>query len=354
MTDPLASTVATPLQSFADAVFTAAQQSSSDHAPLRLRVGGRHLALHFDGPATTGALLPAWRSLLGEAGAAPDAELFIRTQSRCGRPPVLAGERETAVGVSRTTALSADGVELELRADSGTLSLWDAASRRGIWWGRSAEAITTSERALPLGPILHWALRSLGMPVLRAGVIASQRGGLLIATPRAGGRSSTVLAARRLGLAAIADDVVAVEAATCTAHPLTGFAMVDTAALHRMPELLGRLAQLPRTPDGKQALLLDERPLRTPGGTPLRAIVVPQLSEPVGPPRRLDAAESEAMIAAATAPVPARGQLADAPWPEAMRALPAYGIGLRGTPDEIAGALGEILRGLDEPAGSDT
>ncbi len=199
MIDPVTSAAATPLQSFADAVFAAAQQTPSDHAPLLVRVGDAHLALHFDGPATTGALLPAWRSLLGDSGATPDAELFIRTQSRCGRPPTLAGARETTLGVPRTTVLSSEGIEMEHRADTGALSLWDARERRGVWWGRSAEAISTAERALPLGPVLRWALRSLGLPVVRAGVIASQRGGLLVVGPPAGGTSSTVLAARRLG-----------------------------------------------------------------------------------------------------------------------------------------------------------
>ncbi len=346
MTDPVTSAAASPLATYADALFTAGGAASA-HAPLLLRVADRHVALHFDGPATTGALLPAWRSLLGDGGASADAELFIRTQSQCGRPPSLSGTRAPQFGSGRVVSLSADGVELELRADAATLALWDGAGQRGIWWGRSAEAITTTERVLPLGPLLRWALRSMGLPVLRVGAIASQRGGLLVATPRGGGCSSTVLSARRLGLAAIADEAVAIEPSTLTAHPVTGFAMADDSALRRMPELVARLAQLPRTADGKQALLLDERPLRTPGGTPLRAVVLPRRGEPTGYPQRLDPCDAERAIAEVTATDPALGHLPDAPWPEKIRALPTYVVGIDGTPDAVAADLAEILRGLD-------
>lgn len=345
MIEPRTSMAATPLQSFADAVLSAARETRSDHAPIVLSVGEIHLALHFDGPASTGALLPAWRSLIGDASATPDAHVFVRTQSRCGRPPTLPGERDAPIGVGRSVALSGDGVEYELRSDSSTLSLWDASSRCGVWWGRSAEAITVSERMLPLSAVLRPALRTFGLAVLRGGVVASQRGGLFVAAPRGGGSSSTVLAARRLGLATIADECVAVDAATCVAHPMTGFASVDDVALRRMPELVARLAQLPRTAEGKQAVLLDERPLRG-AGTPLRAIVVPQLGGDGGP-RRLEGDDAEAALTRAASVHPGRGQAPDAPWPEPLRALPVYALPLDADPDAVAGGLAEILRGLD-------
>jgi hypothetical protein len=347
MIKPGLSPVATPLQSFAGAVLDAARVTRSGHAPILLRVGPVHVALHFDGPASTGALLPAWRSLLAGADATADGQIFIRTQSRCGPPPTLPGERDAPRGSARSVALSGDGIEYELRSDTSTLSVWDDASRCGVWWARSAEAITVSERVLPLGAVLRPALRSLGLSVVRAGAIASQRGGLLVAAPRGAGCSSTVLAARRLGLAAIADEFVAIDAGTLTAYPITGFATVDDSTLHRMPELLTRLAQLPRTGDGKQAILLDERPLRDPAGTPLRAIVVPELGATGGAARRLEGEAAEAALTRATMPLPARGQASDAPWPAELRTLPVYALALDAVPDAVADGLAEILRALD-------
>lgn len=347
MIEPGTRVAATPLQSFADAVLDAARATRSDHAPIVLRIGAAHLALHFDGPASTGALLPAWRSLLAGDEATPDGHLFVRTQSRCGAPPTMPGERDAPRGVARSVTLSGDGVEYELRSDTSTLSLWNEAAGAGVWWGRSAEAIGVRERVLPLGGVLRPALRTFGLSVIRAGVTASQRGGLLIAAPRGGGCSSTVLAARRRGLAAIADEYVAIDATAGTAHPMTGFATVDDATLRRMPELHARLAQLPRTADGKQAVLLDERPLRSASGTPLRAVVVPELAAGPGGPRRLEGAEAEEALTGATAPHPGRGQAADAPWPAELCALPVYALPLEAEPDAVAGRLAEILRSLD-------
>jgi hypothetical protein len=261
------------LAALAHEVLTAAEAAAGDHAPIRLRLGERQVGVRFDGPASTGAVLPAWRSLLaaGETTEAADAEVFVATNDRSGPPPLAAG----APAPRRTrTVMRDDHHELELGGARGALSLWGDEAKRGVWWTRSAEAITVADRILPLAPVLPSLLRSLGLTLARAGVVGSAKGGLLIVDASEACCSATVLAARRRGLAAIADQVVALDPAALVAHPVTGFATVTPAMLRRMPELIGRLAQLPPTEDGRQAVVLDSRPLREAGAMRLRALVI--------------------------------------------------------------------------------
>jgi hypothetical protein len=336
-----------PLRAFADVLLDAARQTQREHAPVRLTIGGVRVALHFDGPATSGALLPAWRSLLDrDAVDAPDATLLVRTQAASGRPPVFLGADDATVDAVRGSARgSSDVIDYALVPRTGAVALWDDAARTGVWWGPRPELMSVNERVMPLGPLLRWVLRSLAVTVVPGGVAGSTRGGLLVVGPRGSGRSTTVLAARRLGLAAIADDVVAVDPVTLAAFAMSGFATVDDRTLRLMPELVGRLAQLPRMADGKRAVVLDERPLRLPGGMPLRAIVVPTLAPRTGEPRRLDAGViDDASRVGGTAPLAFSGA---SPLPACVRALPTYALSVGPSPDAIAEALASIVRTLD-------
>lgn len=345
-TDGLA---AGPLERVASDVLAAAQATATDHAPIRLRVGARRIAVRFDGPASTGAVLPAWRSLLSDDHDSPvDAELFVVTSDRSGRPPLAAlAERpgRTRPGI---VALGTEQLELAYGADAGSLALWDANSRRGVWWMRSAEAITVADRVRPLGPVLRWLLRSMELSLVDGAVVGSARGGLLVTGPAGAGRTSTTLAARRAGLAALADDVTAVDPAALRAYPVTGFATVDTRTLRLLPELVGRLAQLPPTHDGKQAVFLDSRPLReTDDGMPLRAIVIPTVAKTTGAPVAVDDAEAARLLdATALRPSAAAPAAADMRC-EGLRALPLFTLQVGPEPDAVAAALVKVLRELD-------
>ncbi|MBO9532163.1 MAG: hypothetical protein J7513_04210 [Solirubrobacteraceae bacterium] len=335
------------LADLAREAFPAAEAAAGDHAPIRLRIGNHRIAVRFDGPASTGAVLPAWRSLLADA--APDdtvdAEVFIVTSDRSGPPPstgpVTAGRRDHM-------AVGDDRFMVEVRADGAGLSIWDTDQRRGLWWSASAEAIGVNDRLLPLGAVLPALLRSLGLVPVRAAVVGSARGGLLIAGDLRSGRTTTALAARRLGMPTIADAIVAVDPATRVAHPLTGFAAASTTTLQLMPELAARLAQLPPTPDGKQAVLLDTRPLREPEGMPLRALVVPTRSDATGAPvRDADPAATRATAAASWLRCAGSLPVDERRLSEVVHDLPVFELPVGPDPDSVAAGLAQILRGLD-------
>lgn len=334
------------LRGYARDLRSAAYATAGDHAPVVLRVGASRFSVRFDGPATTGALLPAWRALLADESEAPfDGVLHVATAAACGPAPAMPMELGRP-SVLATLAGDAGGVRLEQRAD-GAVSMWDAQERTGVWWATRPEAIGVADRVMPLQPVLRWALASQGMQVLRASVIATARGGLLVVGAPGSGSTTTALAARRAGLATLADGVVAVSSCGLMASAVSSFAVVDDRTLQLLPELAGRLAQLPRLADGRQAVVLDTRPLRELPSVELRAVIVPERGTRTGEGRLLEASEAEELLTAATSLRPGGGAPAMVPLPDAVRALPTFALTVGPQPDAIAHAVAALAVSLD-------
>lgn len=339
---------AAPLASFAADALAEAGAATRGGRRARLRIGPRTFDVRFDSAAVAGAILPAWRPLLVPdeiATATPAAELHVITSRTSGPPPAPPWGQAAYRPRDEIDGFGSEQIEVAFQLASGTLILWDAAARRGIWWTRSVEEIPTWERIMPMRALLRWALRSFELALVHGAVVGSQRGGLLLAGAGGAGKSTTALAARRLGLAALADDYAAIAPDGPVAHPLTAFAKATPRTLELLPELVGRLAPLPRTPEGKQAVVLDERPLRSTTGMPLRAIVLPTVGAATGEPEPVGASAAMAALAPTTLfQLPGSRPADQRMLAEIAQSLPAYALTVGPEPEAVAGALAQLLR----------
>ncbi|MEH3052798.1 MAG: hypothetical protein PGN13_02170 [Patulibacter minatonensis] len=312
---------------------------------VRVRLGGACVDVRFDGPGSAGALLPAWRPLIVDPddeaamAATPEATLHVLTADASGPSPAAPWGRAIEA------AHAASHEALEFFDLAGTVGLWEASARTGVWWAPRPETFTVHDRIQPLLPLLRWALRGADRPVLRAGLVGSARGGLLIAGGPGSGRSTTVLAARRLGLAALSDAATVVAPGELRGFPLTGYATATTRTIALLPELMSRLAPLPRTPLGQQAVVLDARPLRATDGMPLRAVVVVRLGDLAGAPLRILPQDAAAAVLPALTPMLPGTRPVDLRLAATLAdALPVYGLTVGPEVDAVAGALARILR----------
>lgn len=329
------------LSALAAGTLNVAADATAAGPSVCVRIARRTLRMSFDGPASAGALTPAWRPFVVDPTDDTDAQLFVVTADRSGAPPAVLHAQEPGTA----GALATHDLEPTLLAGAGTLTVWDPASRRGLWWTRSPESITVADRILPLRRLLREVLVSLDVHVVRGAVVGSTRGGVLIACARGGGATTTALACRRLGLATLADEYVALDVGDLLAFPVSSLAKLTDRSLTLLPELIGRLAPLPRTSDGKQALLLDQRPLRMTDGMPLRAIVIPQLGAATGMPAPATREVAlEALLGGPLQTLPP-GSLADAQVATSLvERLPAFTLPVGPTPRAIATAVASLLR----------
>ena len=331
----------------ADAL-AAAAALTGDGPAVRLRVGRRVLAVSFDRDRGLRAFAAAWRPLLvADDGAPADATLHVLAAADSGAPPAPPWGQGAYRPRDEVDGFGDERHEVAFQIETGTLSLWDAPSSRGLWWTRSVEAIPVWERVMPLRAPLRWALRGFGLSLAHGAVAGDARGGLLLAGPGGAGKSTTVLAAARRGLTTLADDYVAIDPDGPLAHPLTAFAKATPGTLALLPELGDRLASLPPTPEGKVAVALDEGPLRAGAEMPLRAIVVLGVGEATGRPQPIGKSAAMAALAPTTlfqlpGSRPADHRLLAA----IVHALPAFRLTVGPDPDAVAGALADLLHAV--------
>jgi hypothetical protein len=337
------------LATFSQRLFGAAGAATEGGPTALLRVGAHAIRLRFASSAAAAGVLPAWGPLLadGSAEGTPLAELFVVTSDHCGPPPSPPWGAQAYRPRDEIDGFGDASMEVCFQLATGTLVLWDAATRRGVWWTRSADAIPMWERIMPLRALLRWALRSVDVALIHGAVVGSERGGLLLAGAGGVGKSTTALAAPRAGLFTLADDYAAVAPAGPVASPVTAFAKATERTIELLPELSSRLAPLAPTPEGKRAIVLDETPLRAASSMVLRGIVLPQIGQRTAAARAVPRAAAMAALAPTTLfQLPGSRPADQRMLAEITRALPAFSLAVGPAPDAVAAALSDLLGAL--------
>lgn len=246
-------------------------------ARARLRVIGKDLAQIFD---------DSFFHLRPESGAAatPDLCVDVWDTHASGIPNPLAsrGHGDVTRAVDDGVLTRADD-DRHLVFERGDGLTWlDRYARRMLACRAAADSLTLVERTKPLSPLLSVFLRDRGVHTVHAALVATERGGALVAGRSGAGKSTCALLCLEAGFAYLGDDHVAVER---TAHDtFTGYSLFASSRIGReRPERVPSIARsaIPgRSPAEPKALLLLRH---VPGATlrarvPLRVLLLPRVA----------------------------------------------------------------------------
>jgi hypothetical protein len=319
-------TVSSPLRRFADRLLARADRATSSRPGAGFSVAGRGIEVRFASKALHDTLAPAWSALPPLDGTAT-ATIHVVDRDASGDPPAPPWSANAYRPRDELEGVGDERLEVGYQLVTATLMMWDAATRTGVWWTRSAAEVPVWERAMPLRAVLRWALREQGVALVHGAALGGDDAMALLVGAGGAGKSTLALAAQQAGWRYVADDYCAVDPVTRAVAPVTSYAKVTAATLALLPGLGPLRAPLPPAPDGKSVLAL--RP--APGGR-LDLIALPRVVPTGGPPVAVGPAATMAALA-----------------PTSLLQMP----GSRATDREL---LGQVVRGLPAvalPSGPD-
>jgi hypothetical protein len=321
--------------------FERAAEAAGGAVDLQLVVAGRPVRTRFAGAAAAEALSPAFAHLEARDDEPPALTLHV-WDSGTRRPAATTG-----AGVSYY--YEQDGVRALHQPASDVFSVLTTDAETGWFWMPDANGLPYWDYTAPFRHLVSWWLDAQGLRQVHGGAVGTEDGGVLLVGPGGSGKSTTALSTlldERLRYAG--DDYVAVGSRRAPAvHSLYCSGKVHPEDLHRLPHLEPALADGAR-PDEKAVFYVEQAfPGRSIAGFPLRAIVVPRVTERRAA-RVLPGTRAEALAALAPSTIfqlhpPARDALA---WmAELVRRVPAFVLELGGDVETIPAALLRILEG---------
>ena len=319
--------------------FERAAEAAGGVVDLHLALAGEAVRIRFAGARAADALSPAFAHL-----EAPEDE-----------PPALtlhvwdSGTRraEAAEGTGASYYSEQDGVRTLHQPASGVFSVLDADAATGWFWMPDAHGLPYWDYTAPFRHLLSWWLDAQGLRQVHGGAVGTEDGGVLLVGPGGSGKSTTALSVlldERLRYAG--DDYVAVGSAHVpVVHSIYCSGKVHQGDLHRLPHLEPALADGVR-PDEKAVFYVEQAfPGRSIAGFPLRAIVVPRVTDRRAA-RAVPGTRAEALAALAPSTIfqlhpPARDALA---WMAGLvRTVPTFVLELGSDVETIPAALLRIL-----------
>jgi hypothetical protein len=282
-------------------------------------IAGRTVLVRYAG---TSMLAQLGRSLAHlETSGTPLAALTINVwdaRSAGGVAPPLPHPR-AATRRGAMYYLEDAGIQVAYQPGMGTLSVLDGMRRHGVYWAESAEELAYWDCAGPMRQLLHWWFVRIGVWQLHAGAVGTPIGGILIVGPGGSGKSTSTLSTLGSQLRYAGDDYVALDVnGTPWVHSLYNSGKLERDHIKRLPQLEPLVANVDVAE--KAVVYVHEHfPHATIAGFPLRAVIVPRLTNRATP-RLVPATPMTALAALAPSTLlqlhpPARGALA------AMRSL---------------------------------
>lgn len=315
-----------------------------------LRLGERHVDLHFANAELTECLVPALAGLQdGPSGASADLTIAIwdSDSTRVAMPPA-------------PWSLAAIGPRGEIRADQGprfraafnvdsqTLSFADTATARCHFWTPSLKRLRGYERAAPLRTLLAWAVQAWGFQLVHAACIALGQRGVLLAGRGGSGKSTCALACLGTAWDYVADDYCVLSLSQPRPHAFGIFATAKLEPAHlaqRLPHVATRCSKVAEG-DDKSILYLDATTCRVMSRpVPVDALVLPQVArdgrtwlEPCSA-----AAALTALAPSTVFQTPGIGRETFLFLAQVVRRLPCYSLSIGSDVDEVHRALRGLL-----------
>ncbi|HMR66091.1 MAG TPA: hypothetical protein PKE64_18940 [Anaerolineae bacterium] len=171
-------------------------------------LAGYRVRLRFAGPALLPVLTPALDHLqTTNAGPPPDLTIALWDSATTGIPFPARLPPLTEIGRrGELPAYSDDRFLAAAQTDIRALSLLDRVENQALYWTAASAVLPVFERAAPLKIILHWWLRERRLPLIHAGAVGAEAGGVLLVGGTGTGKSTSTLACLSAGLQYISDD----------------------------------------------------------------------------------------------------------------------------------------------------
>lgn len=337
--------------------FEHAARAAGGAVDRHVRIAGQPVCLRFAGETPASLLSAAFAHLSAPTAIAPSLTLHVwdSTPPGIGRP-TFAPPRDRAVTLSDTGPGASCFFENEdFRAlhqpAPDLLSVLTNDGATGWFWMPDATALPHWDYAAPFRHLLSWWLASVGAQHVHGGAIGTEAGGLLLVGAGGSGKSTTALTTLRDDrLRYAGDDYVAVSTAgDPTVFSLYCSGKVHRPNLHRVPHLRDALANGDRS-DEKAIVFVDPAFAgRAIEGFPLRAIVLPTITDRTQP-RAVPTTGAAALAALAPSTIfqlhpPAREALSR--MADLVRAVPAFVLELGSDVEAVPDELVRLLDSLD-------
>jgi hypothetical protein len=336
-----------------DAQFGRAAQAAGGSVDVRLAIAGSAVCIRFAGRAAAAALSRAFGHLVAESGDPPALALHVwDSVERPAFAPSRAADAETATpGAGPSYFYDERQFRALHQPSSDALSVLSADGNAGWLWMPDATRLPYWEYSAPFRHLLSWWLDARGCRQVHGGAVGTEEGGVLIVGPGGSGKSTTALASlldERLRYAG--DDYVAVGGdREPFVHSLYCAAKVHHEDVHRLPHLESALAAGDRADEKAVLYVATAFPGRSIAGFPLRAIVLPRVTDR-RTARVVPAGHAAALAALAPSTIfqlhpPAREALAR--MADLVRTVPSFALELGADVETIPGELVRLLERLD-------
>jgi len=317
--------------------FERAAEAAGGPVDLHLALAGKPVRIRFAGARAAEALSSAFAHLEAQEDESPALTLHVWDSGT--------RRAEAPEGTGASYYSEQDGLRALHQPASDVFSVLEAGT--GWFWMPDANALPYWDYTAPFRHLISWWLDAQGLRQVHGGAVGTEDGGVILVGSGGSGKSTTALATlldERLRYAG--DDYVAVGAgAAPTVHSLYCSGKVHRDDLHRLPHLEPALADGVR-PDEKAVFYVERAfPGRSIAGFPLRAIVVPRVTDRRAA-RAVPGTRAEALAALAPSTIfqlhpPARDALA---WMAGLvRSVPTFVLELGSDVETIPAALLRIL-----------
>ena len=262
--------------------FERAVDAAGQTVDVNLRIAGRPVSIRFAGGAAADALTPAFAHLEVDEPEPPALTLSVWDGTRPDFASALPvpDSAAPATGAGPSYYVEEGGFRA-LRQPADAFSVLAAAADRGWFWMPDAQRLPYWDYTAPFRHLLSWWLDACGLCQLHAGAVGTEDGGVLLVGAGGSGKSTCALASlldEKLCYAG--DDYVGVDARDgCAVYSLYCSGKVHRDDLQRLPHLEPALADRVR-PDEKSVFYVEHAfPGRATEGFPLRAIVLPRVTD---------------------------------------------------------------------------
>ena len=321
----------------------------------RFRVAGHVLLLRFAGPALAERMIPALAHLAADGDDEPHLSVDIWDSASTGTPePALPAVDSDRDPFGAVYFFGAPPVRAAYQPGPRIVSAFDAERARAWYWVANAVELPYWDAAAPIRQLLHWWLEARGLRLVHGGAVGRPAGGVLLVGRGGSGKSTSALSSLRSELRYAGDDYVAVALEPePRVHSLYNSGKVEPHHVERLPHLRGALANPDRLATEKAIVYVEGNyPGRAIDGFPLRAVLVPRITEREQP-RVIEASRAAALKALAPSTIfqlhPQGGQ-ALAAMARLVDKVPAYTLELGADVDALPVEIGRLLDRLGVPA----
>jgi hypothetical protein len=335
--------------------FLVAAEAAGGLVERDLAIGPAGVRLRFAGDALVSRVLPALAHLVTSEPAAPRLTLSVWDSGSTGveippfpwLPRDLRQRGEVAGYNDARLRTVYHGDVLDPTLGFNALSMYDAEAGSGIFWVESVDRLPWFESAEPLRPLLHWGLMDQSCHLLHAGAVANDDGGVLLAGSGGAGKSTSTLACIEAGFRFVSDNyVLMTRGAQPIAHSIFCTAKVRPEGIRFHPRIREMVADVDEGSEEKYVLDLNRHmPERLTRSAPIDAVLLPRRSDS-GRVTARPTSPTQGLLALAPSTIyqlPSGRGVSLEPMSELVRQVPTYVLELGGPPDQVPGAIAELL-----------